>query len=69
MYLSDKVYALIRALNMTQRELSNASGVSQSSICAYVAGIRGTRPSYDILKKLQKVAKKYKIDVDFLEDN
>lgn len=57
----DKVKELMESQNMTQKELSEKSGITEASISRYLNGER--TPRIDIIINFAKV---FKVDVDFL---
>lgn len=57
----DKIKELMTTQNMTQKELSEKSGITEASISRYLNGER--TPRIDIIINFARV---FKVDVDFL---
>lgn len=64
MNLAQNIKQMRKALYLSQQELANEIGCTQTAISAFEVGRKF--PSYETLKKLSDYAKKNKIKVTFL---
>lgn len=64
MTLSENIKHIRSTLRLSQRELANEIGCSQTAISSFEMGTKN--PSYDTVKKISDFAKKQRVKVQLL---
>lgn len=64
MNLAESIKYIRQSLDMSQRELAQELGCSQTAVSSFEKGTKN--PSYDMLKNISDFAKKRKIKVNLL---
>jgi transcriptional regulator with XRE-family HTH domain len=64
MTLGEKIQLLLKASNMTQKQLAEASGLTEAAICRYIKGTRTPKSN-----SLTAIAKAFNVTTDELLGN
>lgn len=64
MSLGEKIKFIRLTIRMSQKEFASEIGCAQSLISSYEAGSK--KPSYDLLVKLDEIAKKFKVKIKLI---